>query len=605
MTLQQFTYFHTGCPISSCKPSKFELELGEQVQIVLEPKNPSWTTQFIALVKSITRSATGRTYVLEYDDVVLGGSGVMFEGCDISSITPYCCCDKLLDSVTVINNANGTATVKNIDGTVPVTVVSTAPAGTPAGYVPKIQANGSIVWGQEALGLKGDKGDKGDQGIQGIQGLKGDKGDTGEQGLKGDTGEQGIQGIQGLKGDKGDTGGIGQTGLSGRDGAPGDMGPRGPQGPQGPMGPSGPPGQDGISIVGPPGPKGDKGDTGLLDQATLDTLETKTGAQAKADAAQGAAISAASLDATTKANAAQAAALAADVVETTSSILTKLAGATPEAGKIGEAYLPSTIVRASSVVVSPGSAYVSPSLGNNSTAIVGNPLRPFTTIEAALTAANNAIIDGETVLFGAYSISTNKSIHLCNGSQLRINGALTGATGRLSIFGNGNLRFSQSSIILGTFNLLIDITGDMLFDSDIGDAPIRPSANHFYVNARRVLVAGTNTSNRIFTTAENTAIALRFGANMLFHTLGSPLFSVGVSTPTASPKLLFGAGSYIWAGSNNVFGNAASAGRVIANGVIHNSASAFNSPNGITVVDSATNPPVAATWLQESMFLNP
>jgi len=49
MALQQFTYSHTGCPISSCKPSKFELEVGEQVQIVLEPKNPLWTTQFIAL----------------------------------------------------------------------------------------------------------------------------------------------------------------------------------------------------------------------------------------------------------------------------------------------------------------------------------------------------------------------------------------------------------------------------------------------------------------------------------------------------------------------------------------------------------------------------
>ena len=102
MALQQFIYQHVGCPLDTCQAGKFELAATETVQITLDPKNPDWTLEFTADVVSVTKTDAGRDYLLEYDDAVLGAGGVMFEGCDIASIEPYCCCDELDARVTVL-----------------------------------------------------------------------------------------------------------------------------------------------------------------------------------------------------------------------------------------------------------------------------------------------------------------------------------------------------------------------------------------------------------------------------------------------------------------------------------------------------------------------
>lgn len=104
MALKQFIYLHQGCPLASCKPNKFELEVGEQVQIKLDPKNPTWRLAFTADVIAVGRTSHGRHYTLQYDDVVLGTNQVMFEGCDIKSLKPYCCCDKLNDELDTLEN---------------------------------------------------------------------------------------------------------------------------------------------------------------------------------------------------------------------------------------------------------------------------------------------------------------------------------------------------------------------------------------------------------------------------------------------------------------------------------------------------------------------
>ena len=117
MALQQFIYAHAGCPLASCEQGKFELQANENVKITLEPKNPDWTLEFKAEIISVEKTATGRNYLIEYDDVVLGAGGVIFEGCDIDSIVPFCCCDELDERVTALENTGNSYTF-NPDGTV-------------------------------------------------------------------------------------------------------------------------------------------------------------------------------------------------------------------------------------------------------------------------------------------------------------------------------------------------------------------------------------------------------------------------------------------------------------------------------------------------------
>ena len=131
MALKQFIYEHKGCPLPSCEQGQFEIQAGESVKIKLEPKNPDWTLEFKADVTSVTKTTTGRDYVIEYDDVVLGSGGVMFEGCDIVSIDPYCCCDELDERVTALEQAGATVgsvsfTEDNASGVITMTVTDTA-----------------------------------------------------------------------------------------------------------------------------------------------------------------------------------------------------------------------------------------------------------------------------------------------------------------------------------------------------------------------------------------------------------------------------------------------------------------------------------------------
>ena len=132
MLLLQFIYTHEGCPLPTCEVGNYELSAGEQVEVTLDPKNPEWTPVFVADVVAVERTSTGRNYTIEYDDEVIGASGIMFEGCDIKKIEPYCCCDDLdrrvtdlearvdsdvhvLEGQTVIPDASGMATIQVVD----------------------------------------------------------------------------------------------------------------------------------------------------------------------------------------------------------------------------------------------------------------------------------------------------------------------------------------------------------------------------------------------------------------------------------------------------------------------------------------------------------
>ena len=133
MALLQFIYQHIGCPLDTCQAGKFELAATEEVQITLDPKNPDWTLEFIATVISVTKTDAGRDYLLEYDDAVIGAGGVMFEGCDIASIEPYCCCDALDARVTVLENAAasiGSISFTEDDATGVITMTVTDTAGS-------------------------------------------------------------------------------------------------------------------------------------------------------------------------------------------------------------------------------------------------------------------------------------------------------------------------------------------------------------------------------------------------------------------------------------------------------------------------------------------
>ena len=130
--MNRFIYSHEGCPLPPCEIGSYELSAGEQVEVTLDPKNPQWTTTFVADVVAVERTSTGRNYTIEYDDAVLGEDGVMFEGCDIKGIEPYCCCDDLdrrvtelearvdsdvhvLEGQTVVPDVNGMATIQVVD----------------------------------------------------------------------------------------------------------------------------------------------------------------------------------------------------------------------------------------------------------------------------------------------------------------------------------------------------------------------------------------------------------------------------------------------------------------------------------------------------------
>ena len=114
MAIKNIIYTKDGCPFASCEQGKFTLQVGEELKIELEPKNPDWDESFVAEVKAVTPSSAGWDYTIEFDDAVLNGA-IMFEGCDIASITPYCCCEKLGDKVDDV-----------ISGDIPITTTASS-----------------------------------------------------------------------------------------------------------------------------------------------------------------------------------------------------------------------------------------------------------------------------------------------------------------------------------------------------------------------------------------------------------------------------------------------------------------------------------------------
>ena len=54
MATTTIIYTKEGCPFESCEQGKFSLQVGEELKITLEPKNPNWDESFIAEVIAIT-----------------------------------------------------------------------------------------------------------------------------------------------------------------------------------------------------------------------------------------------------------------------------------------------------------------------------------------------------------------------------------------------------------------------------------------------------------------------------------------------------------------------------------------------------------------------
>ena len=98
MAIKDIIYIKEGCPFGSCEQGKFSLQVGEELKITLGSKNPNWDESFVAEVINITPRDGGWNYTLRFDDIVLNGA-IMFEGCDIADITPYCCCEKNADNL--------------------------------------------------------------------------------------------------------------------------------------------------------------------------------------------------------------------------------------------------------------------------------------------------------------------------------------------------------------------------------------------------------------------------------------------------------------------------------------------------------------------------
>ncbi|KAF0646606.1 MULTISPECIES: SGNH/GDSL hydrolase family protein [Streptomyces] len=137
----------------------------------------------------------------------------------------------------------------------------------------------------------------------------------------------------------------GPAGPAGADGAPGEQGPKGDTGEMGPQPPLGAAGagptialrSDDPTTTNPRTPLAHAGShaPGGTDPLTAAAIgaETPDGAQAKADAAQQAAITAAAADATTKAQAAQTAAVQAAATDTTSQVASHTAGTDPHSDR--------------------------------------------------------------------------------------------------------------------------------------------------------------------------------------------------------------------------------------------------------------------------------
>uniref|UniRef100_A0A7R9Z8W9 Uncharacterized protein n=1 Tax=Pseudictyota dubia TaxID=2749911 RepID=A0A7R9Z8W9_9STRA len=129
---------------------------------------------------------------------------------------------------------------------------------------------------QGEQGVQGEAGPQGEQGIQGVVGPQGEQGLQGMQGMQGEQGPQGEAGPQGERGIQGEAGPQGEAGLQGLQGEAGPQGEAGRQGLQGEVGPQGPQGEAGPQgLQGEPGPPGPQGEPGLVDEASLNAMETR------------------------------------------------------------------------------------------------------------------------------------------------------------------------------------------------------------------------------------------------------------------------------------------------------------------------------------------
>ena len=110
MNPTQFIYQHEGNPLLPCNPGEFELQIGEQVTLTIEPKNPLWPSTILATIVGLNPTRSGRDYTIEFDQDLLNG-GPLFEGCDLLGVEPYCCCDALDARVSELESRPGGSVV--------------------------------------------------------------------------------------------------------------------------------------------------------------------------------------------------------------------------------------------------------------------------------------------------------------------------------------------------------------------------------------------------------------------------------------------------------------------------------------------------------------
>jgi hypothetical protein len=190
-------------------------------------------------------------------------------------------------------------------------------------------------------------------------------------------------------------------------------------------------------------------------QVALLGAETPAGAQAKADAAL-------------------ASALAADVTETTASILTKLAGITPESGKIGEEYMSKSVQLHNSLF----SVKDYGAIADGTTDCTG-------AFNAAIAAAFNAgggtvwIPDGHYKFTGSLNTTTNSVLTCPQTTAYNLQRRTIRIIGeRAGYLTNGNFTINEGGVILD----FSSINGSGIKPSAIGFAPYIPNTYFGNIN---------------------------------------------------------------------------------------------------------------------------
>lgn len=226
-----------------------------------------------------------------------------------------------------------------------------------------------------ASGMEGSRGASGRTGDTGASGRQGDTGRDGDTGASGQTGRNGIDGPDGSTGATGGTGQDGSTGRQGDTGASGAQGDTGSTGRRGDTGASGAQGDTGATggtgSTGSTGRDGDTGNTGSTGSTGRDGDTGSTG-QTGGTGNQGSTGGTGNQGNT---------GASGHTGDTGAAGVTGASGTTGYTGNTGQTGASGTNFSASQVL------YVDTNLGDDDTAIVNRPDKPWLTLDAAFTAS--------------------------------------------------------------------------------------------------------------------------------------------------------------------------------------------------------------------------